>query len=147
VTANTLEELAPQLEGVNPEGFLKTARDYNAAITRDAPFNPNVKDGRHTVGLEIPKSNWANPLEVAPFQAYAVGAGVTFTFGGVKIDTTARVLDVADTPLPGLFAAGELVGGIFYFNYPGGSGLMSGAVFGRISGREAGQYACGLRTK
>lgn len=141
VTANTLEELAPKLEGVNAEGFLKTAREYNAAVTRDVPFNPNIKDGRRTVGLTVPKSNWANPLEVPPFQAYFVGAGVTFTFGGVKVDTSTRVLDMADVPLRGLYAAGEMVGGIFYFNYPGGSGLMSGAVFGRIAGREAGKFA------
>ena len=90
----------------------------------------------------MPKSNWANPVEKGPFEAFAVGTGITFTFGGLKIDTTTRVLDIADTPLPGLYAAGELVGGIFYFNYPGASGLMSGAVFGRLAGLAAGAYVC-----
>ena len=105
------------------------------------PFDPNVKDGRRTLGLEFDKTNWANPIEVPPFEAYAVGCGITFTFGGVKIDTTTRVLDIDDAALPGLYAAGELMGGIFYFNYPGATGLTSSAVFGRIAGREAAAYA------
>ena len=141
VTADTLEDLVRRMEDVDPAQFLKTVREYNAAIKRDVPFSPNVKDGRRTEGLAINKSNWANPIETPPFEAYAVGTGITFTFGGLKIDTTARVLDIADAPLPGLYAAGELVGGIFYFNYPGASGLMAGAVFGRIAGREAGLFS------
>ena len=80
-------------------------------------------------------------LEKPPFVAYAVTCGITFTFGGVKIDTTAHVLDMADRPIPGLYAAGELIGGLFYYNYPGSSGLMAGAVFGRIAGREAAAHA------
>jgi tricarballylate dehydrogenase len=68
-----------------------------------------------------------------------VTCGIIFTFGGLRIDTSARVLDTDMEPIPGRFAAGELVGGIFYFNYPGGSGLTNGAVFGRIAGTHAGQ--------
>jgi tricarballylate dehydrogenase len=105
------------------------------------PFDPNIKDGKRTVGLVPNKSNWANTIEKPPFEAYSVGCGITFTFGGLKIDTATRVLDIEDTPLPGLYAAGELVGGLFYFNYPGSAGLMAGAVFGRIAGREAGRFA------
>ena len=67
--------------------------------------------------------------------------GITFTFGGVRIDRDARVLDVDGSAIPGLYAAGEMVGGLFYFNYPGGSGLMSAAVFGCIAGRSAAQKA------
>jgi tricarballylate dehydrogenase len=51
------------------------------------------------------------------------------------------VLDTEDRPIPGLYAAGELVGGLFYHNYAGGSGLMAGAVFGRIAGENAGRQA------
>ena len=72
---------------------------------------------------------------------YAVTCGITFTFGGLKIDETGRVLDTEDTPIQGLYAAGELVGGLFYHNYPGGSGLMAGAVFGKIAGEGAARYA------
>jgi tricarballylate dehydrogenase len=70
-----------------------------------------------------------------------VTCGITFTFGGLRINNQANVLDNVDKPIPGLYAAGELVGGIFYQNYAGGSGLMNGAVFGRLSGKSAGQYA------
>lgn len=135
--AETLEMLAGQLDGVDGRAFLAEISAYNAAVRRDIPFNPNVKDGRHTEGLPIPKSNWANPIEDPPFEAYQVGCGVTFTFGGLRIDEGARVLDQDFRPIPGLYAAGELVGGLFYFNYPGGTGLMSGAVFGKLAGATA----------
>ena len=141
VTADTLEELVKRMEDVNPAQFLETMREYNAAVKRDVPFNPNIKDGRGTEGLAVNKSNWANAMEKPPFVAYAVGCSITFTFGGLKIDTTTHVLDIADKPIPGLYGAGELVGGLFYFNYPGSSGLMAGSVFGRIAGREAAAYA------
>ena len=143
VTANTLEELAQKLEGVNPEAALKTLTAYNAAVRTDIPFNPNVKDGRAAEGLPLPKSNWANRLEKAPLEAYAITCGITFTFGGVRINTDAQVLDVDLNPIPGLYSAGEMVGGIFYHNYPGGTGLMAGAVFGKIAGTSAGQAAVG----
>ncbi|MBI3936338.1 MAG: FAD-dependent tricarballylate dehydrogenase TcuA, partial [Betaproteobacteria bacterium] len=119
VQADTLEGLVARMEDVHPPQFLETVREYNAAIKREVPFDPNIKDGRCTQGLAINKSNWANPIEKPPFTAYGVCCGITFTFGGLKIDTTARVLDISDTPLPGLYAAGELIGGLFYFNYPG----------------------------
>jgi tricarballylate dehydrogenase len=114
---------------------------FNAAVKRGSPFDPNIKDGRRTVGLPIPKSNWANPIETGPFEAYAVTCGVTFTFGGLKIDGEGRVMSADGGPIPGLYAAGELVGGLFYFNYPGGTGLMAGAVFGKIAGTSAGLRA------
>src|SRR5262249_6078075 len=90
VRADSLEELASRMQDVNPAGF-----------------------------LAIDKTNWANTIERPPFEAYSVGCGITFTFGGLKIDTLAHVLDIEDVPIPGLYAAGELVGGLFYFNYPG----------------------------
>ena len=109
----------------------------------EVAFDPNVKDGRRTEGLAIPKSNWANPIDTPPFEAYAVTCGVTFTFGGLRIDRAGAVLDVDLTPIPGLYAAGEMVGGLFYENYPGGTGLMAGAVFGRLAGTSAGAMAGG----
>jgi len=138
VSANTLEELAPQLEGVNPEAFLRTVREYNAAVRKDVPFDHVIKDGKCTVGIEPPKSNWAQALDTPPFDAYATTCGITFTFGGLRIDhATGQVLNVHFHKIPGLYCAGEMVGGIFYFNYPSGAGLVSGAVFGRIAGRGA----------
>src|SRR5207302_9921260 len=106
----------------------------NAAVRTDVAFNPNIKDGRGTRALVVPKSNWANTIDESPFEAYAVTCGLTFTFGGVKIDVNARVIDTDAAVIPGLYAAAELVGGLFYFNYPGGTGLMAGSVFGRIAG-------------
>ena len=143
VVADSIEEFAAKLEGVNAEQFLKTIAEYNKAVRRDIPFNPNIKDGRRTEGLTIDKSNWANTVDEPPFEGYAVTCGLTFTFGGVKIDTSARVIDTDGQAIPGLYAAGEMVGGIFYFNYPGGTGLTNGAVFGRIAGASAGARARG----
>jgi tricarballylate dehydrogenase len=140
VRADSLEELVTKMQDVNPPGFLKTISGFNAAVKRDVKFDPNIKDGKTTIGLSVNKTNWANTIEKPPFEAYSVGCGITFTFGGLKIDTSGHVLDIEDAPIPGLYAAGELVGGLFYFNYPGSAGLMAGAVFGRIAGREAGGY-------
>jgi len=136
-TADTLEALCAKLEDTDGKAALEELKAYNAAVRQDIPFNPNVKDGRCTQGLAIPKSNWANTLDTPPFEAYAVTCGITFTFGGLRINTDAQVLDTDGAPIPGLYAAGELVGGIFWFNYPGGTGLTNGAVFGRIAGTSA----------
>jgi len=141
VTANTLEDLAGKLEGVNAEKFLETIREYNAAVQQDIEFNPNVKDGRHTKGLALNKSNWANTIDTPPFEGYGITCGLTFTFGGLRINTEGQVVDTELKPIPGLYAAGECVGGLFYFNYPGGSGLTAGAVFGKMAGDSAGAAA------
>jgi tricarballylate dehydrogenase len=137
VVANTIEELVEKLDDVDKETALKEIKEYNKAVRTDIPFNPNVKDGRRTEGLAIPKSNWANTLDTPPFEAYAVTCGITFTFGGLRINTDAQVISTDGAPIRGLYAAGELVGGIFWFNYPGGTGLTNGAVFGRIAGASA----------
>jgi tricarballylate dehydrogenase len=136
-SANTIEELGERMDGIDVRQFVKTVAEYNAAVDQSVPFNPNVKDGRGTHGLAVPKSNWANTLETPPYRAFAVTCGITFTFGGLRINPDAQVLDADQNPIPGLYAAGELVGGLFYFNYPGGSGLTNGSVFGRIAGSAA----------
>jgi tricarballylate dehydrogenase len=140
VSADTIEGLAARLEGVDDKGFLDEVNRYNASVDEATLFNPNVKDGRAALTGGIPKSNWANTISTPPFEAYQVGCGITFTFGGLRIaPESGQVVDTNLTPIPGLYAAGELVGGIFYFNYPGGTGLMSGSVFGRLAGTSAGQ--------
>jgi tricarballylate dehydrogenase len=141
VKADTLEELVRKLDDVNPEQCLKTIHEFNASVDTSVPFDPNVKDGRGTRGLPVPKSNWALAIDKPPFQAFAITCGITFTFGGLRVDTSAQVVNTNHETIPGLYAAGEMVGGLFYFNYPGASGLTSGAVFGRLAGRTAGQYA------
>jgi len=142
VRAQTLEELAAKLDDVNAEGFLRTVRAFNAAVRSDVPFDPYTRDGRGTVGLEPAKSNWANAIDQPPFEAYATTCGITFTFGGLRVDADAQVLDHDAAKIAGLHAAGEMVGGIFYFNYPSGAGLVSGAVFGRLAGASAAR-SCG----
>jgi tricarballylate dehydrogenase len=144
VSANTLEDLAGKLEGVDPRGFLETARAFNAAVRADMPFDHTVKDGRSTTGIDPPKSNWAQALDTPPFDAYGTTCGITFTFGGLRIDpANGQVLDVMLAPIPGLFCAGEMVGGLFYFNYPSGTGLVSGALFGKVAGAGAAAAAAG----
>ncbi|MCW5606026.1 MAG: FAD-dependent tricarballylate dehydrogenase TcuA [Burkholderiales bacterium] len=142
VQADTLEELAEKLEGVDAGRFLQTVREFNEAVKVDGgPLNPSVKDGIGTSGLPLPKSNWARKISKGPFEAYAVTAGITFTFGGVKITARAEAEDDGGNPIPGLFVAGEMVGGLFYHNYPSGTGLTCGAVFGRTAGRSAAGFA------
>ncbi len=131
----TLEGLAAKLE-IDVAGFARTVAAFNAAVG-PGTFNPAIKDGKGTRGIAPPKSNWALPLDTPPYVGYAVTTGITFTFGGLRITEAAQVVDTEQRPIPGLFAAGELVGGLFYHNYPGGAGLMAGAVFGRIAGRSA----------
>jgi tricarballylate dehydrogenase len=138
-TATTIEELADKL-GINRDGLVQTIREFNAAV-QPGPFDPTVLDGKCTKGITPPKSNWALPIDTPPFLGYAVTCGITFTFGGLKINNRAQVIDTEGHPIPGLYAAGELVGGLFYHNYPGGSGLAAGAVFGRLAGSSAAEDA------
>ena len=137
--ANTIEELAKKLD-IDVEGLTRTVRDFNAAC-QPGDYNPAILDGVKTKGITPPKSNWALPIDRPPFTGFVVTCGITFTFGGLRINERGEVQDITDQTIPGLYAAGELVGGIFYGNYLGGAGLMSGAVFGRLSGRSAGLRA------
>jgi tricarballylate dehydrogenase len=145
VRADTIEGLAKRMDGIRADAFVRTVHAFNAAVPAEPAFNPNVLDGRGTTGLAVDKTNWAQTLDTPPFEAYAVTCGITFTFGGLRVDADAHVLDDGGDRIPGLYAAGELVGGLFYFNYPGGSGLTSGAVFGRAAGTGAGRFAKGAR--
>ena len=140
VQADSVEELCARMEGVDTNAAIATIRAYNASVNTAIDFDPNVKDNRSTIGLEINKSNWANTVDEPPFQAFNVTCGLTFTFGGLRINQKGQVLDTDFDAIPGLHAAGELVGGLFYGNYPGGTGLMAGAVFGRLAGKSAGTH-------
>ena len=138
VEADTLEGLVTKLEGINTEQALNTLETYNNAVDKTVKFDPTILDGKSTKDLPLNKTNWANTFDTPPFKAYPVTCGITFTYGGLKVDERATVLDENDKPIEGLFACGELIGGVFYHGYPGGSGLTSGAVFGRIAGASAG---------
>jgi succinate dehydrogenase/fumarate reductase flavoprotein subunit len=135
--------------------FVETLRKYNEAVhqyQKEKPglkWDPAIRDGLSTQSsakqLRIPKSNWALPIDEGPFMAVKVGCGVTFTFGGIAIDpeTAGVISSLTGKVVPGVFCAGEMVGGLFYENYPGGSGLTSGSVFGRKAGVNAAKLAQG----
>ena len=130
VSAGSLEELVAKLDGVNPEAALTNIADYNAAVRTDVPFDPNTKDGRGTRGLAVPKTNWANTIDEPPFEAFAVTCGVTFTFGGLRIDTTGGVLDTDLKPIGGALCGGR-------------TGWR--AVLFQLSRRHRTDVGCGLR--
>jgi len=133
--ANSIEELAQKLE-IDVEGLAKTVREFNAACN-PGEYNPSILDGNKTTGITPPKSNWALPIDKPPYTGFAVTCGITFSFGGLRINERGEVQNTSGRTIPGLYAAGEMVGGIFYENYLGGAGLMSGAVFGRLAGGSA----------
>ena len=142
IKSDTLEGLVKQLK-LNHAEAMKTVNDYNAHCGHGGPFNPAALDGVHTEGVTPPKTNWAQKLDKAPYVAYPVTGGITFTFGGLKITKDAQVVASDWKPMAGLYTCGEMVGGLFHYNYPLGTGLMSGAVFGRIAGRSAALAAKG----
>jgi len=135
VVGDTLDALIEKLP-VDHDAAKRTLAAYNAAAGHGS-FNPGILDHMHTENLQPQKSNWAQKLDEGPFVCYPVTGGITFSFGGLKIDDQAQVLDSGWRPIPGLFTCGEMVGNLFHDNYPGGTGLTSGAVFGRLAGRSA----------
>lgn len=154
IEAGSVEELAARCGGKGlrrPERLVETVRRYNDAARKqrercpERVFNPAVKDGVATEPgmLEPPKSNWALPIVEPPFLAVKVGCGITFTFGGLAVEPeTAAVLSkTTGKPIDGLYAVGEMLGGLYYGNYPGGSGLTAGTVWGRRAGKDAARRA------
>lgn len=161
IYGSTIEVLAERCgeKGLeNPSAFVETVKQYNEAVRvhrRDnsqVKWDPAVRDGLSTqskqLSLKIPKSNWALTIDEGPFMAVKVGCGVTFTFGGLGIDpkTAGVISNLTGRTIPGVFCAGEMVGALFYENYPGGSGLTSGTVFGRKAGLHAAEVAKGRHT-
>ena len=137
--ADTLEKLA-QMLGLDPVALVRTVQEYNQAV-QPGDFNHRILDGKRTQGLRVNKSNWSQLIDTPPYHGYGVCCGITFTFGGLRINTEAEVLSTWEAAIPGLYACGEIVGGFFYGNYPGASGMMQGAVFGRRAGCHAAQQA------
>lgn len=137
VEAETLDALVARLEGVDQPTALATLTAYNDAVDADVAFDPTVLDGKGTQGISPAKSNWAQKIDQGPYRAFPVTGGITFTYGGLKVDQDGSVLSDQGAKIDGLFACGEIVGGVFYAGYPGGSGLTSGAVFGRRAGYGA----------
>lgn len=140
VKADTPEALGRGL-GIGDVGrFVATLTEYNRAV-QPGDFNPYRPDGKIAAGISPPRRNWALAIDSPPFEGYAVTCGMTFCYGGLQISADGEVLHTLDRPIPGLYAAGEMVGGLWAWNYPSGGGMMAGAVFGRIAGRAAGRFA------
>ncbi|MBA4205110.1 MAG: tricarballylate dehydrogenase [Polymorphum sp.] len=139
VKADTIEELAAKM-GLEPEAVRRTVDTFNAAC-RPGSFHPTELDGLCTEGLNVPKTNWARPLDTAPFYGYELRPGVTFTYLGLKVDSRAQVHSAAG-PISNLWAAGEIMAGsILGQGYLAGFGMTIGTVFGRIAGKEAAAHA------
>ena len=136
---DSLEDLAARL-GVPASGLAETVKEFNAAI-QPGELDLDRLDGKHTERLTPPKSNWAMPLDTPPYTAVPVTGGITFTFGGLKADGDGRVINTSGVVIPGLYAAGEPVGEIYYYNYPGATSVIRGAVLGRIAGKHAARRA------
>ncbi|THD83811.1 FAD-dependent tricarballylate dehydrogenase TcuA [Aliigemmobacter aestuarii] len=135
VKADTIEGLASQM-GLDPAAVRRTVDGFNAACQPGA-FHPTELDGLRTVGLNVPKTNWARPLDTPPFYGYQLRPGVTFTYLGLKVDARAQVHS-AEGPIRNLWAAGEIMAGsILGQGYLAGFGMTIGTVFGRIAGKEA----------
>jgi tricarballylate dehydrogenase len=134
VKADSIGELARAL-GLDPAALERTVSGFNAAVG-PGRFNAHARDGKSTVGLHPPKSNWAFKLDSPPFVAWPLTCAITFTFGGVRTDSHARVLTAEGAPIPGLYAAGEVTG-LYYRSYPAGTSVLRALTFGRIAGAEA----------
>ena len=127
VEGKTYEELAEAM-GVDSAAFAETMANWNQCVAdkTDAEFG---------------RTSFANPLDTAPYYAIKVTAGVHHTMGGLKIDTNTEVLDADGNAIPGLFAAGEITGGVHGANRLGGNAVADFTVFGRIAGKAASDYA------
>jgi len=132
--ADSVETLAGKM-GLSPEAVAKTVAEFNAACPTQGEFKPFEIDHLATRGLMPPKSNWARPIVKAPFRAYPIIAANCFTFGGVKVNPDAQVLDCDGKPIPGLYAAGETIG-IYHQVYAGSTSVLRGATFGRIAAQH-----------
>jgi len=136
VTGDSIRSLANRLGIADVDRAVETVEAFNRACD-PGEYDPEVLDGNAATDVDPAKSNWALPLDEPPFTGYPVTGGMTFGFGGVAITADAEVLDTRDEPIPGLYAAGNSTGGLFYNNYPGGTGLTNAAVFGKVAAETA----------
>lgn len=137
ISAPTIAELAAEL-GLDAGALANTVAQYNAAVG-PGEFDPKIRDGKRTIGLDPPKSNWAYKIERPPYVAYPLTCAVNFTFGGVRTNEQAQVVSPRGTPIPGLYAAGEVTG-IYYHKYPVGTSVLRASTFGRLAGAHAAEH-------
>ncbi|MBM3342190.1 MAG: FAD-dependent oxidoreductase [Betaproteobacteria bacterium] len=142
VTAPNIATLARTL-GFDRKAAEASIDAYNRACPKEGVFNPRALDGVATAGLSPVKSNYAVPLDTPPYHAYPIISSNTFTFGGLKVNVNAQVINSDGEVMPGLYAAGETVG-LYYGKYPGATSVLRGAVFGRRAGEHAAARAGAL---
>jgi tricarballylate dehydrogenase len=133
--APSIAALAPMI-GLRPQILEHTVQTFNAAVRHDIPYDRSKLDGRRTEGLTPDKTNWANPIDEPPFYALPVTGGITFTFGGIAVNTNGEVLNAEGTSIPGLYASGDVIG-IFFYNYPACTGQTRNVVFSLAAARHA----------
>lgn len=140
ITAASIAELGVKL-GLDPQVLVSTVETFNAAV-QPGNFDATILDDCRTEGLTPPKTHWARRLEKAPFYAYPVRPGITFTYLGTRVDHKARMQMASGDPAENMFAAGEIMAGnILGRGYAAGIGMTIGSVFGRIAGEEAANNA------
>jgi tricarballylate dehydrogenase len=136
VQAGSIRELAGKLQ-LDPDALEGTVNEFNAAV-RPGTFDDKVLDDCRTEGLTPPKTHWARRIDTAPFYAYPVRPGITFTYLGTRVNREARMLMQDGRPAQNMFAAGEIMAGnVLGRGYAAGIGMTIGSVFGRVAGREA----------
>jgi len=139
IEAPSIRELASRLD-LPADRVVATVEAFNAAV-RPGTFDLETLDACRTEGLVPPKSHWAQRLDTPPFWGYPLRPGITFTYLGVTVDGSARVV-MGGTPSPNLFAAGEVMAGnVLRRGYLAGIGMTIGTVFGRLAGAEAADAA------
>lgn len=139
IEAHDLTTLLSDIGCNKYETGVETIREFNAACDPNT-FDPDILDGNSAESITPSKSNWAVPINEPPYYAYAVTGGITFSFGGVQINTDAEVIDTYDSVIPGFYAAGNSTGGLFYDNYPGGTAQTNAAVYGKLAAESADSY-------
>jgi tricarballylate dehydrogenase len=140
IAGSSIAELAGKL-GLDAAALEETVAAFNAAV-RPGTFDHTILDDCRTAGIDPPKTHWARRIEKAPFYAYPVRPGITFTYLGTRVNREARIVMVDGRPAANMYAAGEIMAGnVLGQGYAAGVGMTIGSVFGRIAGREAARHA------
>ena len=138
--AGTLIDIANKIKITDKENFINNINTFNKAV-QSGNYNPHKLDGKKVKNIFPSRSNWALPLDNPPYLAYPVICGMTFCYGGLKTSINGELINKNGDIINGLYAVGEMLGGLWHNNYPSGGGMMAGAVFGKNAGKHASNKA------
>ena len=138
--AGTLIDLANKIKITDKENFINNINTFNKAV-QSGNYNPHKLDGKKVKNIFPSRSNWALHLDNPPYLAYPVICGMTFCYGGLKTSINGELINKNGDIINGLYAVGEMLGGLWHNNYPSGGGMMAGAVFGKNAGKHASNKA------